>query len=125
MTHAARLLAGLDEIAKLPDGWGDPLDGGNPSPDQASVYAARRCILECERLGVPLDAADVDPDAMGGVSLLLYNRALTREIWVACNNGGTWCMIFSAKDSGPDARPAVSGATGTTPEASRALEFLS
>ena len=123
MSHAARLLAELDEVAKLTDGWGDPGDGYSPAPDQVSVEVARRCILECERVGVPLDDAEVDPDAMGGVALLLYNRALTREIWVACHNGGVWVMLFS--DRNGVKHQSASGALGTTPDASRALEFLS
>jgi hypothetical protein len=75
-------------------------------------------------VGVPLDDAQVDPDAVGGIALLLYSRSLTKEIWVACHNGGAWCMLFSARDTVRE-MPTISGVPGTTPDASRALEFLS
>ncbi len=95
------LLAELDALKKLPDGWDSY---AAPAPRPAAVKNAKALVIEAGKLGVGPER--VEPSAMGGVGVTF--SAGRREVVVEFYNNGTAHALFSDDATGDMNTQAVS-----------------
>jgi hypothetical protein len=72
----------IEEIEKLEIGWND----NDPIPDRESIIRAKNIISWLENNKVIID--DIDPDVLGGISIVAFNSNKDYQVWFSILNSG-------------------------------------